>query len=533
MRILFVWPNKDSFGFKPIGLSLLSAIAKNLMWNVKLFDTTSIDLGYMDNTESGQTAKIFKPVDLTRYNLKKQKLDLKASFLKTLEDFQPDCLAFTVLSDEFLIAGQLSNMAKKIDSKIAIIWGGKYPTLNPINTLQRHGADFVCIGEGLDAFGDFLKMFPDRNGLYKIPNIWAKKNGEIIKNNIRPLRRNLDDLPFVDWDIFDARQFVKPFNGKAYVGGDHMLNWGCPYHCTYCINHYYHQLYNNKYFLRRYSVERIIRELQYLKNKHKLEFFKFHDEDFLMRPVENLRELSSSYKNALNIPFVIETNPKSVTEEKVRLLKEMNCVSASIAIETGDIGMRRKVLKRVDSKGDILRAFYLFRDVNIRTSAFNLLGIPFESRKTYLSTVRLNKIANVQYPSIGFFYPFEGTELRKVSIEKGFFNEDAAQTIVYRRDKPSLNFKHLSEKALVQMRNVFVLYVKLPKTFWPFIKRSEVQDSLGKQLRRKILGFYEETVWKNDGWYVENNGEKECLQELKDMLSRERKYSLKEDLVYE
>ena len=61
MRILFVWPNKDAFGFKPIGLSLLSAIARRLGWEVKLFDTTGIDLGYVGNTESGQNAKIFKP----------------------------------------------------------------------------------------------------------------------------------------------------------------------------------------------------------------------------------------------------------------------------------------------------------------------------------------------------------------------------------------------------------------------------------------------------------------------------------------
>lgn len=39
MKVLFVWPNKDPFGFKIIGLSLLSGIARSLGWKPKLFAT--------------------------------------------------------------------------------------------------------------------------------------------------------------------------------------------------------------------------------------------------------------------------------------------------------------------------------------------------------------------------------------------------------------------------------------------------------------------------------------------------------------
>lgn len=513
MKLLFVWPNKDSFGFKPIGLSLLAAIARQQGWEVKLFDTTGIDLGFMDNTLSGESAKIFKPVNLSQYQLEKEKVDLEDTFFKVAEEFKPDCLAFTVLSDEFLIASRITRAAKRINPHLSVVWGGKYPTLNPEKTLTEYQADFVCVGEGLDAFSDLLLGISGKKDLYSIPNIWAKKEDDIVRNDLRPLRSDLDDLPFVEWDIFDSRQFVKPFDGKVYVGGDHMLNWGCPYHCTYCINHYYHSLYGNKYFMRRYSIDRIINELKYLKNKHKLEFFKFHDEDFLMRPVENLAELSLAYKNQINLPFVIETNPKSVTQEKVRLLKEMNCVSVSVAIESGDLELRKKLLNRVDSQEDILRAFSLFKDMGIRTSSFNLLGVPYESRETFMRTVELNKRTDVQYPSIGFFFPFEGTVLRQKSIEEGFFDADSKE-LVYKHNKPALHFKDLKEEELIEMRNVFVLYVKLPKSFWPFIRRSEKQDETGMKLRRKILEIYEKTVWKNNGWYKDDGLQEKYLNEL-------------------
>ncbi len=246
MKILFVWCNKDVFGFKPIGLSLLSGIARQLGWDTKLFDTTEIDFGFIDNTQSGEGAKIFKPVDLSPYGLVKRKYDLSSRFTKALEEYNPDCLAFSVLSDEFQIATQISSIAKKVFPELPIIWGGKYPTLNPERTLTMCHADFACVAEGLDAFSDFLTALSAHKDISHIPNIWAREGNSIIKNDIRPLKKSIDELPYVDWEIFDKRQFYKPFNGKVYVSGDHMMNWGCPYHCTYCINHFYHGLYDNK-----------------------------------------------------------------------------------------------------------------------------------------------------------------------------------------------------------------------------------------------------------------------------------------------
>jgi len=523
LKVLFVWPNKDSFGFKPLGLSLLSGIARRLGWDSRLFDTTEIDFGFADSTEFGESVKVYKPVDRARYGQVKRKLDLNHEFQKALKEYHPDCLAVSVLSDEVRIAARISQVAKETYPSLPIIWGGKYPTLNPELTLEKYAVDFACVGEGLDAFSDFLENLSQGSDLYNIRNIWAKKDEAIIRNSIRPLKANLDELPYVDWTIYDRHQFYKPFSGKMYVSGDHMLNWGCPYHCSYCINNFYKNLYNanGKYFMRRYGVRRIIDELKYLKEAYNLEFIKFHDEDFLLRPLENLRELSEAYRQEINIPFVIEINPKSVSREKVELLKNMNCVSVSMGIETGDNDLRRNLLKRVDSERDIIKAIALFKESDIRTVSFNMLGIPFESRETYRKTVELNRKANVHYPDVGFFYPFEGTELREVAIQEGLFNPADEETLIYQRDRPALNFNNLSETELVEMSRVFVLYIKLPRCYEPFIRRSETQDNLGRELRKKLLGIHDKTVWAHDGWYTDDGLQDVYLRELDELLSRQ------------
>jgi len=518
MKVLFVWPNKDSFGYKPIGLALLSAIAKERGWETGLFDTTGIDFGFTTVNDAGLQIMVYKPVNLEEYGFQKIKIGLNESFIKKLDEFNPDLLAISVLSDEYFIAGQITNAAKEKRPDLPVIWGGKYPTLNPRLPLDLYNADYVCVGEGLDAFGDFLDALQTGSDTSVIPNIWAKKGNAISENDIRPLRGSLDDLPFVDWSVFDRRHFYKPYDGNVYRGGDHMLNWGCPYHCTYCINDFYHAKYNNNYFMRRYGSRRIIRELKELKTKYGLQFFKFHDEDFLMRPLDSLRELSELYREEINLPFTIETNPKSVVAEKVKLLKNMNCVSASVAIETGDSLIRKNVLKRVDSEKDVVRAFSLLKDAGIRTVSFAMLGIPYETRQTYEKTIEITRKADVQYPDIGFFFPFEGTVLREIAIREGYYVPGSDDADVYQRNKPALKFKSLGEDELVQMLSVFVLYVKLPDSYWPFIKRSEKLDELGTGLRKKLIEIFKETVWQNDGWYIDNGRKDLYSGELNDMI---------------
>ena len=494
---------------------MLSAIAKELGCETRLFDTTRFDFGCVDNTKAGEAAKMFKPVNLEKYGHKKKKLDLSDEFLKALKDFKPNCLAFSVLNDEYMVAKEISDIAKSACSDIPIIWGGKFPTICPEKALDIVSVDFICLGEGIEAFADFIKSFQSGKSLYNINNIWAKKRKKIIRNEIRPLKNNLDDLPYLDWEIFDRSQFYRPFNGRAYRSGDHTLNWGCPKQCTYCNNYFFHSLYNNKYFMRRYSIKRIIEELKYLKKVYNLEFFTFLDEDFLMRPAEELRDLSEAYSHEVNLPNTIMTNPKSVSKEKVGYLKRMNCVNASVGIEIGDLALRAKLLKRVDSKEDIIRAFSLLTNAGIRTSSFNLLGIPFETRQTYDKTVQLNREAGVQYPYIGFFYPFEGTELRDIAIKEGFFDAGTGDYIPYYRDKPALKFDNLAEEELIEMRNVFVLYIKLPKYYAPYIRRSEKQDNEGIALRKKLLEIYDRTVWANNGWFKDDGNREKYLSELK------------------
>ena len=532
-KVLFVRPRyDDGYGMKPISIAILSAIAKREGFETKLFDTGYIEheFGSYHYLKDLRTVKLMKPVDFSSYNFSKTRMSLEQAVIQSLDAYDPGIVAISVISGQHILAGKISGYIKRHKPGIVVIWGGPHATVAPEDSL-RNGADYVCIGEGLEAFAGFLRAFLRNGDLSRLDNIWSLDNERIIRSRLAPLHETLDDLPFLDWTIFEERDFLKPYDGRVLRGGDHMVTWGCPNRCSYCINEHYQNIYKNnnqKFIIRRYSVDRIIEELKYFKNNYKLQFLKFCDENFLLAPVEYLKYFASKYAKEIQIPFTTACHPKLVTEQKIELLKEAGCASLSIGIETGDEKYRKNVLNRTDSIEDIVRAFSLAKEAGIRTMSFNMLGLPFYNRDIYEKTIGLNRKAGAKYLTASFFYPFKGTKLRNIAIKnKNYSPEMDITTVNLKVGTPALVFKELSKDELKEMFNVFALYVKLPEYYWKYIRRSEKSDAIGKKLRNKLLDIYENTVWKNDGWFRDDGKKEKYIDELDDIVKNviiENKY---------
>lgn len=519
MRILLVWPNKDQYGFKPMGLSLLSAILKKEGHIVELFDTTYIDFGFKTNIEVLTEIKVFKAVNLSKFNLSKKKVDLETELVKRLDSFKPDVVALSVLSDEIYIGHSISHIVKKWDKNTIVVWGNKAATMMPEQILANCDIDFVCIGEGINFISNFVEYIRQNKDLRVLPNLaFRDATGNTVKNKLEPFYQNLDSLPYYDWSIFDDRHFITVYDGKIYRGGDHMIFWGCPNQCTYCINASYRKLYGNNAgrFLRKYSVDRIIKELKYLVDTWELNFFKFRDEDFCLKPIDYFTELAEKYVNTINVPFTIMANARNITKEKVKLLKKMNCRSVSIGIENGNIKLRKEVLKRMETPDEIVKAVKLLNDAKIRTVSFNMLGIPFETRETIKETIDLNRRANIKYADSVFFFPLENTPLREISIKNNFFDENSGK--VFQTDKPALSFPNLSADELIAIRERFILYIKLPCEFYKYIERSKINDKVATALTKRLYNIFDECVTANNGFWNNNIDIAPYLKELESMV---------------
>lgn len=201
-------------GFKPIGISMISAVLKKSGHDVKLFDTTFYDMGGVSVHTLGAGILNFKNVKFPK-EVYEQKKTLKEDLLKMIDDYKPEIIGFSALSTMITTSKKMATMIKEVHPEIPIIIGGKHPTVAPEETIAFPHFDMLCIGEGEEAIVELA----NNPGKTDIRNIWFKRGDEIIKNPVRPLIADLDTLPFPDLSIWDKRQFYKPFRGKVYIGG--------------------------------------------------------------------------------------------------------------------------------------------------------------------------------------------------------------------------------------------------------------------------------------------------------------------------
>jgi radical SAM superfamily enzyme YgiQ (UPF0313 family) len=68
----------------------------------------------------------------------------------------------------------------------------------PHEVLKTGIFDYACVGEGEEALLELVKELEEHGDTTKIPNMWLKREGRVIKNRFRPFTP-LEDLPPKDY----------------------------------------------------------------------------------------------------------------------------------------------------------------------------------------------------------------------------------------------------------------------------------------------------------------------------------------------
>jgi len=331
---------------------------------------------------------------------------------RVIDRINPEVVMMSVNSISFWIAVKISEVLK--DRKI--VWGGIHPLIEPERCLEY--ADIIVRGEGDGAVIDILKAIKRNKPLDNIENVWTKKGKRIIKNDFRPLVKDLDKLPFPDFSD----------ENKLYIMGDKVHNKntlphlkygyhiafsrGCPFSCKYCINHYYNKTFHHKY-LRRRTVDSVIKELVEAKRQFPLiKSIAFWD-DVFMTNLEWLREFVGKYKRYINLPFFAYGNARFVNEESMSLLKKAGINFFDMGIQSGSERIR-KIFGRTDTNKEIMRADAILHRLNI-TRGYDIIFSEFETEKDLeegiLFFLKLKKPFKVQRNRLVYYPNFEITHI--------------------------------------------------------------------------------------------------------------------------
>lgn len=456
MKILFIYPNLNSQPRIPAGPAILIGILKIHGHEVVLYDTTFTNCNYNASTSVREDQKTVLRTDLYKYIGETKRVDHRVELTKILNAFRPDLVCMNSAEHNYKFGMQLLKIIKEC-GEFPILVGGIFPTICPETVINNQYVDMICVGEGEEVIIDVCERLAQKKSMKGIYNIWYKEGGKIYRSSAR-LIQNLDAVPYQDWEIFDKRHLWKAFVGKVWKSGGFELSRGCLNTCSFCVENQKRKntIGNDKKWRRIKSPQAVISEIKYFKDRHGLELLAFGDMNFLSQSVETVRSFSESYSKEIGLPFIIQSSVETlVSEEKVRLLKEMNCVTISLGIESGLEETRRMVLNKRISNDHIFKAFANAKKYKIRTTANYILGLPYDTEEKIKKTIEFNLQLMPDSVDVYYYIPFLGTSLYDLCKKEGFIPE-GAEIGADILSKPYLNLPGLSHGRLQELHKEFV-----------------------------------------------------------------------------
>ena len=409
-KILFVFRNPLGIPYYDMGIASLSGQLKKAGHDVCLVDFT---FGLKDNKG-----------------------------IKIIKNQNPDIICFALRSNEKEDVINFVNKIKEQKINIPTLAGGSYPTVDPNDAIKYF--DAICIGEAEEAIIDFVNNLDKNN----IKNFWYNKDGEIIKNGIRPLINNLDLLAWYDLKIFDIEKYIKAKHGEL----EFITQKGCPYKCSYCIHNFFHKINEGKPLkMRYYSAEKIVPLMAEACKKYKVKRIKFNDDIFNMYH-PRLKKFCELYTKEIGLPFECSMRVDLCTKEMFTWLKMANCQKVEMAIESGDFEMRKKIQKPITDE-QIINAFRWAKEAGVPTMSLNMVGLPLETKEQIQKSIDLNRKVQPDYIQVSIFTPYYGTDLYDFSVENNLLKTNKIDISYYMGDY--LYNPNITSKELQKIRKTF------------------------------------------------------------------------------
>jgi radical SAM superfamily enzyme YgiQ (UPF0313 family) len=386
MKVLFIYPvpcssDKVYTGFHQ-GVGSLSAVLKTHGHRTALYITSEFDAN-----------------EVTR----------------RIEQEQPDLVGISVTTNQASLAKEIATFLTSHHT-VPVVMGGIHATVAPDDLLTVPGILGVCVGEGEQCLVTITEALA-RGGDPRraAPNLHYLKDGQIQRNALAMLE-DVESLPRVDREIFDFQTMIDRY--AHIIGAEFSGSRGCPYHCTYCANQHLNHLYGRGHYrLRRPGS--LIDEITAVRGQYHFPLVGFHDDTFTFDPTW-LEEFCGHYLREVRLLFWCNTRVDCLDEKRVKLLRRAGCVRLHIGIESGSENLRKNVLHRPFTNQQVLEAFRLAKQQGLKTLAFNMIGLPYETEADILQTIELNRAVRPDRIHLTVFYPYPGTGLYEICRQEGW-----------------------------------------------------------------------------------------------------------------
>jgi radical SAM superfamily enzyme YgiQ (UPF0313 family) len=369
MKILLIYPYfletrvyaVDDVSAVPLGLYYVGAILKENQYDVEI---------------------------LNWYDIKATPHKIK----EILEEKKPDVIGFSILHANRWGGIDIAGIAKQIDPRVTIVFGGIGATFLWnlfLNHFQQ--VDYVVIGEGEYTFLNLIRHLESGHpeAIEAIDGLAFRKDNQAVRTGDAVAIGRLDDLPL------PARYF-------AY---QHLsLTRGCVGDCNFCGSP---RFWGRK--VRFHSTDYFVEQLEILYQKG-IRFFYFSDDTFTVNKERVIDICRKIIEKEMNITWNAISRVDTISKEILYWMRKAGCIQISYGVESGSEKIRNFLQKKITTPG-IQNTFALTRKYGIMVRAYFIYGCPGESWQTIQETIDL---MNAIKPLSAIFYIldiFPGTRL--------------------------------------------------------------------------------------------------------------------------
>ncbi|MBF0216893.1 MAG: B12-binding domain-containing radical SAM protein [Candidatus Omnitrophica bacterium] len=369
----------------------------------------------------------------------------------------PAMILFTAVTSEYDLIKRMARYMRGKRNDIYLVIGGPHASLNPEEVIMD-GFDAACVGEGeypvLELAGE-LEKGKRPSG---IRNFYFRDGSGVERNPTRPFLEDIDGLPFPRRDIWEG--WIAEREAAYHTV---LLARGCPFECTYCSNHALKGLAEGKY-VRMRSAGNILTEISGLCERGpgirniylEVETIGVNIA-WMLDLCEKLRALNASRANALSFGTNLRVTPVLDTDLLFEAFGKSGFRVVNIGVESGSERVRKNILKRKYSNGDIIRTVKSARKYGIKINFYNLIGVPGETEDDIKKTIALNRECQPDKALTHIFAPYPGTALHRACEEKGILNK--ARSSGLERTSSTLELDGLSRGKIQKYFTLFDYYV--------------------------------------------------------------------------
>ena len=360
--------------------------------------------------------------------------------------------------------------------------GGHGPSPEPEFFIKKTNADAVIMGEGEETIVELLDILSNKKDISNVNGIAFRKGRDIVVNKRRKLIKDIDSLPIPAYDIFPIdyyRLLRMPYALKTDFVMPVLSARGCPFKCTFCYR------MDDGYRLR--SVQSVVSEIQFLREKYRINYIAFSDELF-MASEKRTMELCGAFIDAkLNIKWACNGRLNFTEKIVLREMKRSGCVFINYGIESMDDAVLNNMKKSLAEK-TIIKGIKATLGAGI-SPGFNIIfGNIGDNKKTLKKGVKflLKYDDCAQMRTIRPVTPYPGSELYDYAIKTGLLKdcEDFYERKHLNSDLMTVNFTDLSReefhKTLLEANSALI------KNYFNKISRSAVKEAKSLYLEKNV-----------------------------------------------